>query len=68
MALNTRDKRAAVIGYKLPVARVYPNADGSLAAATDRQQITGEYPGIAASSPPVGGGATNMLRHHHYGL
>jgi len=66
MAIDTRDERAAIINYKLPMARLYPNPDGSLAAQADRQQITGEYGGIAAASPTPGN--IMMLRHHHYGV
>jgi len=65
MAIDTRDERAAIINYKLPMARLYPNPDGSLAAQADRQQIAGEFPGIAASAVS---GNIMMLRHHHYGV
>jgi hypothetical protein len=67
VAIDTRNRRASVIGYKLPMGRVFPNPDGSL-TAPDRQQLTGEYPGIAVGAPPATSGADMMLRHHHYGV
>jgi len=66
MAIDTRNRRASLIGYKLPMGRVFPNPDGSLATQDDRQQFAGEYPGIAAASPTPGN--IMMLRHHHYGV
>ena len=66
MAIDTRDERAAVIGFKQPVPRVFPNPDGSLASQADRQQIAGEYPGVLAN-PPAPGNAM-MIRHHHHGV
>ena len=66
MALDTRDRRLAAIGYKQPFIAAYPNPDGSLAAGADRQQIAREYPGVAAAAPALGN--IMMIRHHHHGL
>jgi len=66
MAVDTRDRRLAAIGYKQPFVAAYPNPDGSLATQADRQQIAQEYPGIAATAPSSGN--IMMLRHHHYGV
>ena len=66
MALDTRNRRLAAIGYKQPFIAAYPNPDGSLAAAADRQQVAGEYPGVAPAAPSPG--SPMMIRHHHHGL
>jgi len=51
MPVDTRDKRAAVLGYALPIT-IYPNPDGALGQA-DRQQTAFLYPGILAGAPVV---------------
>ena len=51
MALDTLNKRKSVLNVRLPFGRNYPEADGSLAAALDRQHITGVYAGFT----PQGG-------------
>ena len=50
MALDTRDKRAAAVGFLQPYRGVYPNPSGSsTASAGGRQQTARAYSGIAAS-------------------
>ena len=46
MAVDTRDKRASVIGKDAIYARVYPNPDGDITSVADRQQIALQYSGI----------------------
>lgn len=55
MPLDTLNKRKAVINVRLPFARNYPAADGSLANALDRMHVTGVYPGFT----PQGGITTS---------
>lgn len=52
--LDSRDKRASAILYKLPLSRVFPNPDGSLANAGDRAQSALEYRGILDASGAAG--------------
>ncbi|HXH12339.1 MAG TPA: hypothetical protein VNP04_21545 [Alphaproteobacteria bacterium] len=47
MAIDTRDKRASILGLDLEARRVYPNPDGAI-AGDDRQHIAGKYRGISA--------------------
>lgn len=54
MAIDTRDKRASVIGFSRPSGMTLPNPDGGLNQG-DRQQVAYSYRGIAAAAP---GGAT----------
>lgn len=53
MALNTRDNRASALGWNIPVCKVYPNPDGSLAVQGDRQQIGYVYRAILAAAAAV---------------
>lgn len=57
MAIDTRNRRASCLLFDLPFANVWPDADGSLAAQADRQQMAWKYPGILA-----GAGATLLPR------
>ena len=50
MAVDTRNKRASCISFGFPFGRVFPSADGAI-AAPDRKQMAGSYPGIAAAEP-----------------
>lgn len=56
MAVDTRDKRASVIGLDAPHTHVFPNPDGSLANANDRGHMAMKYSGIAADPPADVGG------------
>ena len=49
MAVNTRNRRASVVGVGLPVPSVWPNPDGSLGITADRQQMAHIYPGILSA-------------------
>ena len=55
--LDSRNKRASAVLYKLPFSRLFPNPDSSLADAGDRAQIALEYRGIADG----GGGASTYM-------
>ena len=48
MAIDTRNKRASVVGFMRPWSPVWPNPDGSLASVADRQQMAYAY---ASGSP-----------------
>lgn len=63
MAIDTRDKRFAMIGLALPI-RVFPNPDGDIANEADRVHHLYMYPGIlpSGSTPAVAGIAGMMLR------
>lgn len=52
MAIDTRNRRASILGIGLAAALVLPLADGGI-TAPDREQITFTYCGIAAGSPTV---------------
>ncbi len=41
---DTRNKRAACVNFSLPFGRVYPNPDGNLTTAADREHIALSYP------------------------
>ena len=62
MAIDSRDKRASVLGLVLGLGRVQPLADGALGAA-DRLHLAGLYRGIAAATPttPVESGPSITL-------
>jgi hypothetical protein len=63
VAVDTRNKRASIIGYALPMG-VFPNPDGTIDQA-DRQQIAFLYPGILAAELALASGlvtATITLR------
>lgn len=62
MAIDTRNKRAAVIGFDGPYRSVFPNPDGSLSNQSDRQHMAWKYPGILA-----GGAGAAFLRRNRYG-
>lgn len=51
MAIDTQNRRASCLGLALPFRAVWPNPDGSLASAADRQHIAYTYPGIATAEP-----------------
>lgn len=58
MAIDTRNKRAACIGFLASSRIVFPNPDGSLSSQEDRQQLAYSYPGILAGAlnipvPPI---------------
>lgn len=50
MAVDTRDKRTALLGIGSPVPSVFPNPAGTIEAA-DRSQFLYLYSGIAAAEP-----------------
>lgn len=52
--VNTRNKRAAIISYKIPGVGPFPNPDGAINTPGDRGHIVGEYPGvlIITDGPP----------------
>lgn len=49
MAIDTRNKRASVIGFDR-MGGIFPNPDGSLANANDRAHIAMKYAGTLAAS------------------
>jgi len=55
MAVDTRDKRMAMIGLGSPVPRVLPNPDGSFNSADDRYMLLFLYPifGVVPPVPPT---------------
>lgn len=61
MAIDTRNKRMAMISYDLQLGRPLPDPDGTFDAA-DRQQLIGKYPGIAFNPPSAGGSNNNLPR------
>lgn len=52
MAIDTRSKRASVLGVALAVTLTLPLSDGAVGTA-DRAHVTGCYAGIAADAPAV---------------
>ena len=48
MSIDSRNKRASCLGVGLPSRVVYPNPDGILSDAGDREQMAYAYRGIAA--------------------
>lgn len=46
MAVDTRNKRASILGFVLASAIVFPNPDGTI-DGPDRQQIAYSYSGIS---------------------
>lgn len=54
MAVDTRNKRASVLHHSQAAVPLFPNPDGSLANAADRQHIGLIYAGIAVSAPVAG--------------
>ena len=62
MAVDSRNRRAAVINFLLPFANLNPNPDGDIDVAADRAQMGHAYNGFALSdSLPVG--RTRKRRH-----
>lgn len=51
MAVDTRDKRSAVIGYGLAFVQVFPDPDGTLDEAGDRVHLAYLYRGITPGGP-----------------
>lgn len=51
MAIDTRDKRASVIGYGLPFG-VLPDVDATIDQG-NRQHLVGLYPGILAEAAAI---------------
>jgi hypothetical protein len=51
MAVDTREKRASIIGLGLAAALVLPTPDASV-VLQDRQQVAFAYAGIDAGEPP----------------
>ena len=47
--LDSQNKRASAIGIDEPWNHVYPNPDGSLANANDRQQMAYKYAGTLSA-------------------
>lgn len=58
MAVDTRDERAAIITYALPVG-VFPNPDSDVDQA-DRQQVAFLYPGILAADAELAVGLVTI--------
>ena len=54
--LDSRNKRSSAIGIDFPWQHVYPDPDGSLANANDRQQTAYKYAGTLTA-----GGATGVF-------
>lgn len=52
MALDTRNKRASVLGFALAALVVLPAPDATIDAA-DRQQVAFSYAGLLAGNPVV---------------
>lgn len=52
MAIDTRNKRASILGIGLAAAIVFPNPDGTI-GQEDRQHAAYTYPGITSSIPYV---------------
>jgi hypothetical protein len=50
MAVDTRSKRASVLGLGLAAALTLPLADAAV-GQSDRQHVAFAYPGISAGSP-----------------
>ncbi len=48
MAVDTRNKRAACLGFAMPPRMVWPNPDNDLANQADRQHMLFCFPGILA--------------------
>jgi hypothetical protein len=48
MAVDTRNKRASVIGIALAAISVFPNPDGAIDTGAERQQTAYCYSGILA--------------------
>lgn len=59
MPIDTLNKRKSIVNTGLPFARNYPEPDGSLANALDRQHVGGVYAGF---TPQGGIGASSNLR------
>jgi hypothetical protein len=51
VSVDTRNKRASVVGFALAWAVFAPVPDGSIGAVADRVQIAHQYAGIAPSAP-----------------
>ena len=64
MAVDTRNKRASVLGIALAIGFPFPNPDGTIDQA-DRQHIAYCYPGISAGEPvaDVGAGRWEKKRY-----
>lgn len=62
MAIDTRDKRASVIGVDLPVPRLEQNAAGTI-AQSGRQFAALLYIGILAAAPAVLKGTLCLTEH-----
>lgn len=50
MPVDTRDKRASVIGLAQPFVRVGPTPDGDFSSQADRQHLAYMYRGILAAA------------------
>ena len=50
MAVDSRNKRASVLGFGLAALLVMPAPDGTIDQA-DRQHVAYSYPGITAGTP-----------------
>lgn len=68
MAIDTRNKRASVIGYKLPWRGPLPLPDGEIDPG-DRRHLVGEYRGFADAGAPGGPGGrdTYIIRRRRAG-
>lgn len=53
MAVDTRDKRASVLGFAAIAILLAPDPTGSLAAVAARQQLAHNYPLAVASPSPI---------------
>ena len=52
--LDSRNKRASAIGLDIPWTGVYPDPDGSLSNANDRQHMAYKYSGTLGASTVTG--------------
>lgn len=50
MAIDTRDKRASILGLVAGITLVLPNPDAAAETQGDRQQLAFSYPGILAGA------------------
>lgn len=64
MAIDTRDKRASTIGYKLPWRGPLPRPEGSLTAG-DAWHLLGEYRGFEDDEAAVPNGRDWTLPGWH---
>lgn len=66
MAVDTRDRRASVIGFAVGIWALAPNPDGSLAVEADRRQMAWTYPGFSTGGAGSGAGRIRRARGKVY--